>query len=120
MTKITRASIIKMATKQEYIPLIKTYRKITGYGLKQAKDAIDNLITVIPSINNQETGRVFDAQGLLNLFEPYIQLDINIFKIQLNQGINCMLDNYSILGFDNPFVAIRVVLDNLENKNKTD
>ena len=105
---ITRAEVLRMISAKEKIGLIKAYRDITGKGLKDSKEAICEVIDA----------EAYDIDGILNLFTPYIDNDVDDLKRRMDQGLHCAIDNYLILGFDDPFDAVQVVIDNLRKQVK--
>ena len=109
--KVTRNEIIGWITGKQNISLIKAYRDITGLGLCDAKNAIFNHISYDDAI--LRTNPVYDFDGILNLFIPYLNHDIEDLKNRIDRGVRCALDNYLIFGFDNPFDAIKIVIENI-------
>jgi hypothetical protein len=108
---VKRSDIMAMATEGRKISLIKEYRSCTGLGLRESKDAIEKFVS---KKHPDDMVSVYDVDGLLTLFSPYVTHDIASTKILINQGVSCVLDNYNVLGFENPFDAVRMVINNIE------
>lgn len=106
--KITRNDILGMVAGKQFIPLITAYREVTGVGLKEAKDAIASQTEGIGK------ERVYNFDGMLNLFLPYLDHDVETLKLRIKDGMDCALDNFFRLGFKDPISACRMVLNNIE------
>ena len=111
--ELTTDLIKDMLDRENYkVHLIKAYRECSCLGLKDSKDACDN------------AGYQYD--NMIALFRPYLNLHEYHRKQQekeklrgtIIQGVECAINNYEWLGFDNVYDAIRQVLNNLENQNQ--
>ena len=141
---ITENEILEFTNSNQVISLIKEFRGVSGFGLKDSKDVIESCRKGSSSAFDAQ--REFNIDKLLAAFDPYInpktpeqieseRLDkIEQERIQKEQieiakrqrqismrqnminGIQIAFDNFESLGFDTPFYAIQSVIDRFQQK----
>ena len=127
---ITRLWLKNAALDSQKIPLIKEYRECMGktmqkqaigslvkeypaynVGLKEAKDAIETC---------QNEDGSFNYRKLVVLFTPWLPVEPPIGvkplskKQQIQRAIGLAWDKWAVLGYANPYDAMRAVIANYE------
>ena len=125
---VTRNWLREVAKQGQIIPLIKEYRELNGkqegpgdpvtgfkhykLGLRETKEAIDNC---------KIDGKL-SFSYLERLFDPWLPPVVKDSKgvkplsrkQEIQRAIGVAWDKWGILGFNNPYDAIKMVIDNYE------
>lgn len=131
MTREQELTIRGMIQRNEIINLVKEYRAITGFGLKDSKDAIYKICPDWNCIHLHEEEYVALFNGYIEAVEKAIrerqeaekaaliamrnkQHEDN--KARLLRGVSCVYNSWSDLGYENPREALNDLNERLEGK----
>ena len=118
--KITKYDIIEMIRNEQKIALIKEYRRLSGLGLRESKDAIESGIehhprTMTTPLNGTHEDYTYNENKIIALFHevggPYGMSDTQFMNI-----IEKAVKNAKHLHFEDQLDAVETLCHNIRKK----
>ena len=105
-------TVRKAAYDNQLIGLIKLYRRLSGLGLKQSKDKIEEFMVR----DNTNYNHKYDVEGLVNAFKEFLIVEEPYTKEQFLHLIENAIDNMEALQYTDMVEAVTQLLSNVRRK----
>jgi len=90
----------------QFINLIKEYRKATGLGLRESKEAIES----------HKSPNGFDVDAVLNMFKQHLEIADPLTKTEFLNIIEGAIDNMEKFYYGDMLEAVMALCDNIKKR----